>query len=93
MCESLQLVALELVFPGDIRLQGCGHLLSQVQSLGPCALGWWFWRPLGQAPPSRPVSPLPGLRGYKDRPVQWLSSGLEKCFFSWQAPGLEERFP
>ena len=29
-------------------------------------------------PPSWPVSPLPGLHGHRDRPVQWPSAGLEK---------------
>lgn len=74
LCGSLQLVALKLVFPGDIQLWGCGHLLQP--GMEPGGLG--TQKVVLVTPASWPVSRLPGLHGHRDRPVQWPSAGLEK---------------
>lgn len=92
-----KLMALTLVFPGDIHLSGLqAPAIARLRALGLGHSGGGpYAHHTGWPPPSRPVSPLPVLHGHRGGPCsgQALGRKSQPPRHPLQAPGLEERCP
>lgn len=97
-CVGLcRLMALTLIFSGDIQLSGLqAPVIVRLRALGPGHSGGGpCAHHTGRAPPSRPASSLPVLHGHRGGQCsgQALGRKSQPPPHPLQAPGLKERCP